>query len=168
MIELKFSTERLTLEALTPDAIDAILAADGPGAPPLMEETLPFVRARLRTAPDEIGWWTWLVAEGDTGKAVGAVGFGGPPDAKGVVVMGYATYPARESRGYATEAARALLEWALQQRKVKRVCSTIPPSNARAINVAQKIGMRQVGTIWEEELDEVLLFAVERGEAGSR
>lgn len=162
MTKLTLSTGRLTLEALTPDSIEELLGATGPGAPPLMEETLPFVRDRLRTVPGEIGWWTWLVLQKDTGQPVGAVGFGGPPDAEGAVMMGYATYPARENLGYATEAARGLMNWALEQPGVRRVCSSIPPSNARAINVARKIGMRQMGTIWEEELDEVLLFAIDQ------
>jgi len=67
-----------------------------------------------------------------------------------------------EGRGYATEAAAALAEWALGQPGVARVCASMPPDNAAAIRVAQKIGMRLLGTVWEEDLDDVLLYGIDR------
>ena len=45
----------------------------------------------------------------------GALGFGGPPDPEGAVMIGYSTYPGADRKGYASEATRALVEWALAQ-----------------------------------------------------
>jgi RimJ/RimL family protein N-acetyltransferase len=176
----QIETDRLILQPLDAEAVDALVRGDADaveratgagfprpaGPPPLMEGALPLVRDRLRTNPEELGWWTWLVVHRETRFALGAVGFGGPPNQEGEVVMGYATYPARTGKGYATEAAGALARWALTQPGVRRVCCTIPPWNEGALRVARKIGMRQVGTIWEEDTDEVLLFAIERAREG--
>lgn len=173
---MKLSTPRLSLRPLTAEAIDALLAGDGvrltelTGAvfpaplrpPPLLEDILPLVRDRLRAAPATLGWWTWVTIDSATGRATGASGFGGPPDAEGAVMIGYATYPGADRKGFASEAAGALVRWALEQPGVKRVCASIPPDNIPARRVAEKIGMRVAGTVWEEEIDEVLLYEIVR------
>jgi [ribosomal protein S5]-alanine N-acetyltransferase len=173
---LALETARLRLLPLSPEAIDALLTGDGArlrtltGAafpapvrpPPLTEDVLPMVRDRLQADPAEAGWWTWAVIRKDTQEAVGSVGFGGGPDLEGAVMVGYATYPNVEGRGYATEAAAALVDWALSHPEVSRVCASMPPDNAAAIRVARKIGMRLLGTVWEEDLDDVMLYGIER------
>lgn len=174
------TTARLSLRPLSAEAFDALLAADAraltaaTGArfpepiapPPLMDDVIPFLRDRLRAAPDELGWWSWLVTERATHAAVGSVGFGGKPNADGAVIIGYATYGGFEGRGFATEAVAALIAWAFEHDDVTRVCATVPQWNTSSLRVAEKVGMRQVGTIWEEELgEEVLFFAIERSSA---
>lgn len=170
-------TSRLALLPFTPDALDALLVRDRTSlerltgarfpdplvAPPLMEDALPFMRDRLRAAPGDLGWWSWLVRQRDDARAVGSVGFGGHPDPDGAVVLGYATYPGAQGRGYATEACQALVEWAWTHPEAKRVCATVPAWNTSSIRVAEKLGMRKVGLIWEEDLGEdVELWAVGR------
>jgi [ribosomal protein S5]-alanine N-acetyltransferase len=173
---LQLETERLRLLPLSSAAIEALLAGDGArlreltGAsfpapvrpPPLTQELLPMVRDKVRADPRQEGWWTWIVVRKDTGEAVGSVGFGGGPDTEGAVMIGYATYPNVEGQGYATEAAGALVAWALGHHDVARVCASMPPDNAAAIRVARKVGMRLLGTVWEEDLDDVLLYGIDR------
>jgi len=170
------TTERLQLAPFRPEAISALLAGDAMTLtrltgfefplplrpPPLMEELLPQVHDRLETDPTSLGWWTWLAAERATQRVTGALGFGGPPDAEGAVMIGYATYPGATRKGYASEATQALVGWALAQPGVLRVCATIPPDNLAARRVAEKVGMRVAGTVWEEEIDEVLLYEIAR------
>lgn len=172
---MRLETPRLVLLSLTPEAIDALLRADAVRLaaltdarfptplrpPPLTEDVLPLVRDRLTADPKQEGWWTWLVIRKDTKEAVGSVGFGGGPDDEGGVMIGYATYPNVEGRGFATEAAGALVRWALPQPGVTRVCASLPPDNRAAIRVAEKLGMKLVGTVWEEDLDEVLLYGIQ-------
>jgi RimJ/RimL family protein N-acetyltransferase len=127
-----------------------------------MEEVLPLVRDRLIADTASKGWWTWLTVDRATKQVTGAIGFGGPPDADGGVMIGYATYPGAAHRGFATEATAALVDWALGQPGVVRVCSSIPPDNIPARRVAEKVGMRVAGTVWEEEIDDVLLYEKRR------
>lgn len=173
---LTLSTSRLDLIPFEPRAIDALLAADESTLlaltglhfptplrpPPLMEEVLPLVRDRLLADPSSTGWWTWLTVDRATKQVTGAIGFGGPPDPDGAVMIGYATYPGAAHRGFATEATGALVNWALAQPGVLRVCSSIPPDNIPARRVAEKVGMRVAGTVWEEEIDDVLLYEKRR------
>ena len=169
---LRVETARLILVPFEAEAIDALLRGDETQVaqltgysfpsplqpPPLMGDVLPLVRDRLRADPASLGWWTWLAADRSTRRVTGALGFGGPPDAEGAVMIGYATYPGADHRGFATEATEALVEWALAQPGVDRVCASIPPDNVPARRVAEKVGMRIAGTVWEEEIDEVLLY----------
>ena len=173
---LQLETPRLRLVPFAPEAIDALLAGDGTRAdrlagaafprplapPPLMEDLLPLVRDQLRAAPESAGWWTWLAVDRTAGTVTGALGFGGPPDAEGAVMIGYATYPGAAQQGFASEATRALIDWALAHPAVARVCASIPPENTAARRVAEKVGMRVAGTVWEEEIDDVLLYEVTR------
>ena len=170
------TTRRLELLPFTADAIEALLAGDAAQLraltgvtfptplqpPPLMAGVLPGIRDQLRAAPETLGWWTWLAVDRTSREVTGALGFGGPPDVEGAVMIGYATYPGAAHHGFATEATEALVEWALRQPGVQRVCASIPPDNAGARRVAEKVGMRIAGTVWEEEIDEVLLYEVKR------
>ncbi|HXW96776.1 MAG TPA: GNAT family N-acetyltransferase [Gemmatimonadales bacterium] len=165
-------TRRLLLVPFEADAIDALVGGEEARlrsltgftfpsplrSPPLMEEVLPMVRDRLRADPGSRGWWTWLTVDRTTKQVTGALGFGGPPDAEGAVMIGYSTYPGADHRGYATEATAALVEWALRQPGVDRVCASIPSDNVPARRVAEKVGMRVAGTVWEEDIDDVLLY----------
>lgn len=173
---MELTTPRLKLVPFIPEAISALLAGDEAGlrrltgfifptplrTPPLMEELLPMVRDRLVAEPTTLGWWTWLAVERETQRVTGALGFGGPPDVEGAVMIGYSTYPGAARHGYASEATHALVDWALDQSGVNRVCASIPPDNVAARRVAEKVGMSVVGTVWEEEIDEVLLYAAGR------
>jgi cob(I)alamin adenosyltransferase len=170
-------TERLTLTPFSPEAIDALLRGDAAllrrlvdadfpkplRPPPLMEELLPQVRDNVRARPSDAGWWTWLAISRDNRTVVGALGFGGPPDEEGAVMIGYATFPESDGRGFGTEAVRALVGWALEQPECRRVCATIPADNTGARRVAEKVGMKVAGEVWDEDVDEVLVYCLDKG-----
>jgi [ribosomal protein S5]-alanine N-acetyltransferase len=172
----RLRTQRLELLPLTADAIEALLAGDRGrlrsltgaefplpvGPPPYMAESLPVVRERLRTSPAEAPWWNWLVVRQDSREAVGSVTFGGKPDSAGAVLVGYALYPAREGNGYATEAVRAMVEWAFAQPGVQIVRVLAPVWNTPAVHVAEKVGMRPVASYEDDEVGEVLVYETAR------
>jgi len=176
MTQSQVRTKRLELVPLSADAIEAMLAgdrgrlrsltdADFPlpvAPPPYMAESLPVVRDRLRTSPAEATWWNWLVVRQDNREAVGSVAFGGKPDAAGAVLVGYAMYPAREGKGYATEAVRAMVDWAFAQPGVQIVRALAPVWNTPAVHVAEKVGMRPVGSYEDDEVGEVLIYETVR------
>jgi [ribosomal protein S5]-alanine N-acetyltransferase len=166
-------TARLRLTPLGADAIDALLEADGarlegltgarfhsPAPPPYMADALPVVRERLRQRPEETPWWNWVVVERESGVAVGSVAFGGPVNAEGAVLVGYAMYGEYEGRGYATEAVKAMVTWAFGQPGVREVRALAPVWNTPALRVAENVGMRPVASEEDDDVGEVLLYAV--------
>ena len=166
-------TARLELHPMDAEAVDALLVGDGerlrrltgarfrePAPPPYMAEALPVVRDRLRERPEETPWWNWLVLERASGEAVGSVAFGGPANAEGAVLVGYAIYGDYEGRGYATEAVKAMVGWAFGQPGVREVRALAPVWNTPALRVAENVGMRPVASEEDDDVGEVLLYAV--------
>jgi RimJ/RimL family protein N-acetyltransferase len=165
-------TERLRLQAMDRDSLQAwvdadavalhaltgIRFADPPEPPPLFGDDLPMFRDRMAETPDELGWWVWLIARRGDDRAVGVCGLGGRPDEQGAVVLGYSVYPDMEGQGYATEAARAVMAWALAAPGVSRVRATVPTGNPGSLAVARKLGMSVVGSEVHPEVGELAVF----------
>lgn len=173
MSEPLVHTARLDLCPMGAEAIEALLAGDGerlhrltgarfrdPAPPPYMAEALPVVRDRLRRHPEESRWWNWLVVDRDSGAAVGSVAFGGPVNVEGAVLVGYAMYADFEGRGYATEAVKAMITWAFAQPGVREVRALAPVWNTPALRVAENVGMRPVASDEDDDVGEVLLYAI--------
>ncbi len=83
--------------------------------------------------------------------AVGRAGFHGPPDARGMVEIGYAVLPEHRRRGYGRAALAALLDRARREPGVRVVRLSIAPDNAASQAVARPFGLVAVG----EQVDEV-------------
>jgi RimJ/RimL family protein N-acetyltransferase len=88
------------------------------------------------------GFGELMVTRRDTGAAIGAVGL-----AKGIdfpeVELGWMLYQGHEGRGFATEAARSLRDWAFGAQGLAMLVSYIDPPNARSIAVARRLGAVQ-------------------------
>lgn len=85
-----------------------------------------------------------LVVERPTAEVIGTAGFFGPPQ-DGVVELGYGIVACRQRRGYATEAARALIELALAQPGVSEIIAHAESGNAASIRVLEKNGLTYGG-----------------------
>lgn len=92
--------------------------------------------------PDDRGWLCWyfvsLVESRRT--LVGIGGFSDVPNAEGTVEAGYSVLPKYQRRGYATEALKALVEWALAHPEVRRVVAEIYPGYESSVRVLEKAG----------------------------
>lgn len=165
-------TARLRLIPLTRDALQAWVDRDGvrlsratgaafpdpPEPPPLFGSDLAGFRDRMAETPDELGWWVWLAYRRDDAVVVGVCGLGGRPDPQGTVRMGYAVYPHLQGRGYATEAALGVMDWALARPGVRCVRATVPCWNEGSVAVARKLGMGVAGTEPHPEFGEVVVY----------
>ena len=117
--------------------------------------------ASLRTAPGADPWrHGFFVVERQSRAVIGTAGFKGPPDAEGLVEIAYGIVPSFEGRGYATEAAMALVRFALETGNVTLVrAHTLPVANA-STRVLAKCGFRHTddvvdpddGPVWRWEL----------------
>ena len=86
-----------------------------------------------------------------SGETIGTCGFKGPPDSDGVVEIAYAVSTDHQGRGFATEAAAALVTFALGDDRVRVVrAHTLPEENA-STHVLLKNGFRKVGEVVDPE-----------------
>ena len=90
--------------------------------------------------PSDADFGQRLVVERATGLVVGGIGLFGPPE-DGRVEFGYGIVESRRGRGYATEAARALVEVALGLPHVTEVTAGVDPTNAASVRVLEKAGL---------------------------
>lgn len=59
--------------------------------------------------------------------------------------IGWVFNPAYQRKGFATEAANALLQYAFEELQAHRVIATCQPENLASYRVMEKIGMRREG-----------------------
>lgn len=108
------------------------------------------LRAMAAAAPDP--WANGFgVIDRESNAVVGTAGFKGPPDNDGVVEIAYGIVPSHEGRGYATEAASALVAFAFDHDAVRVVCAhTLPTPNA-STRVLTKCGFGFKGPVEDPE-----------------
>jgi RimJ/RimL family protein N-acetyltransferase len=101
----------------------------------------------MRTADghwSQHGFGLLAVAEREGGRVVGEAGLqvleAGPD-----IELGYTLRHAAWGRGYATEAARAVLYWAFAGLRLERVVAVADPANETSLHVLDKLGMRRLG-----------------------
>jgi ribosomal-protein-alanine N-acetyltransferase len=99
--------------------------------------------------PELRPWYGVWKIDRKNGTRVGDLSFKGfPPD--GGVEIGYGILEAHRNRGYATEAVKAAVAWALDQPGVTRVEAETEPDNAASRRVLEKCGFRPTGMMGEE------------------
>lgn len=97
-----------------------------------------------------IGGWTlrgfgmWAVEERATGRYLGRVGPWQPEGWPGFEI-GWGLSGAAQGKGYATEAARAAIDWSRATLGVGRILHIIHPDNIPSQRVAQRLGATIVG-----------------------
>jgi RimJ/RimL family protein N-acetyltransferase len=99
------------------------------------------------------GYGEWTVIERHTGEVIGRVGLSYPDGWPGVE-LGWVIRKNRWGQGYATEAARAALQWAWDHTDIEHIISMIQPDNRASVRIAEKIGERfeRADTVRGEEV----------------
>ncbi|MGW7426813.1 GNAT family N-acetyltransferase [Streptomyces sp. NPDC054813] len=80
----------------------------------------------------------------EDGRAVGGMGFHSAPDEEGRVEIGYDLTESARGHGYATEALRALADWALSRADVSSLFATVEPANIPSQAVVTRAGFTKV------------------------
>lgn len=161
-------TPRLRLVTMGPDFLRASLGSDRPRAEALIGASLPrdwprlahVLRLRLGQLaehPDHEPWLTRAIVCRASRAMAGVSGFHGPPGgawladfAPGGVEFGYTVFEPFRRLGFASEASRALMEWARDEHGVRGFVLSMAPDNAASAGLARKLGFNRVGE-WQHE-----------------
>ncbi|EJD47351.1 acyl-CoA N-acyltransferase [Auricularia subglabra TFB-10046 SS5] len=156
--KLSFDSERLRISPFLPtDEHSAFLVK-------LYDEPL-FIEGEGRTGIDTVekareriagrfaeyfarnGYGNFIVSLNDSGKHIGTISLiRGKDSIITLPDIGFAII-AENSKGYATEAARATIGWLKRERGVEGVLGFCSPTNARSRRVQEKIGLEFRGVI---------------------
>ena len=171
MIPLRIHTRRVDLIEVTPQLAQAnlddlaelarLLKAKVASTWPAEHwdaDAIRWLIDRARQQPEDRGWFAWYVvlrphANGQTpsigsessATLIGTCGMKGPPDPAGAVEVGYGIVAEHRRQGFALEATRGLIEWALRDARVKSIAAETFPDHAASLGVMRRLGMRHVG-----------------------
>ena len=168
-------TRRLILQPLAPSHATEVHEAIERSRPALRRwlpfaarqqsaDTLAFVRRASRRSSNRV-WGVW--ERGDVGEErgshrgrarperlrpvlyCGTLGLHGVDREQAVATLGYWVRTSRAGRGYATEAAAAVLLWAFGPLGLERMSVQAAPGNAASLRVIEKLGFVREG-VWRQ------------------
>jgi len=149
MSEMVIESERLKLVLETPEEVLAKIEALSPAD---RAEVSPDWLARVRASTVADPWTHgFCIVDRATSAIIGSCGYKGPPDPDGVVEIAYGVDPDYQGRGYATEAARALVDFAFDNGGVRIIRAHTLPGNGASAQVLTKCGFEQVGEVVDPE-----------------
>ena len=126
------------------DIAERLLGVTLPPAWPL-PDLLDVLPLQAASNGDMERYGVWVMIERATNGVVGDIGFMGPPNADGSLELGYSVIPDRRRRGYATEAARALAGWGVDQPGVTGIVAECDPDNTPSVLTLERSGFERVG-----------------------
>jgi RimJ/RimL family protein N-acetyltransferase len=148
---VELETARLVLSAPTTDDIDAIYeACQDPDIQRYTTVPSPYQRTDAESFVHLVAaWWatgdecTWAIRA--DGVLVGMIALHGVRD--GAAEIGYWMAAPARGRGYLTEAARAVLDFAFGPMRLQRVEWRAVTDNPASVRIAQKLGFRYEGLL---------------------
>jgi RimJ/RimL family protein N-acetyltransferase len=162
------STLRLVLRLMEGAVVDACLAGDLARAGDLLGVAIPealldrpsalgFAQAQLAADPRYRSWSMRAMILPATRSMVGHIRFHSCPDpdylrpyARAAIEFGYHVFPEHRRRGYASEAARAMMDDA-RTHGVERFVVSVSPANQPSLALIARLGFARIG----EHMDEV-------------
>ncbi|MDX1977570.1 MAG: GNAT family N-acetyltransferase [Pseudanabaenaceae cyanobacterium bins.68] len=106
------------------------------------------------------GYGHWAVIEKSSGQLIGRLGLQNPEGWPGFE-LGWTLAKEAWGKGYATEGAQRVLQYAFREMKRSQVISIIHPQKQRSIRVAQKLGEKYLSKTVLLGI-EVLIYGIDR------
>ena len=171
----RIRSRRLDLVTIVPEAMVAMRRGDFEAAALALRHPVPrdwrgmsweWFHHRLREYADDPSGLSWsaraLVRRGRWPAIVGNAGFHGAPDDAGVAEIGYEVIPEERRKGYASEAAEALMTWAGREHGVRRFRASVGPWNKPSLALVRALGFKRVGVQIDDVDGKELVFELEQ------
>jgi len=154
-------TERLTLRPFVESDFEAMHAMrsspqvvrylyEEPSSPEQTRDRLRRLMAGSAWA-NEGDWLSVAVVERTSGTTVGDLAFHWVSERDRTAEIGFVFDPRHQGNGFATEAARAVVDWAFRTAGMHRVIGRLEARNAASARVLEKLGMRLEAHFVENE-----------------
>jgi RimJ/RimL family protein N-acetyltransferase len=169
-------TDRLTLRPFVDDDFDAFHALQSDeevarwlyGEPKSPDESRDHLARKIAGSSwaAEGDWLSAAVVEREPGILVGDLSLRWVSERDRTAEIGFVFDPRHQGRGFATEAARALLNWAFGAGGLHRVIGRTEVRNVASSRVLEKLGLRLEAHLvenewvkgeWQSELDYAIL-----------
>jgi ribosomal-protein-alanine N-acetyltransferase len=173
----------IELVPMTPDFVAAVLDGRRKEAGALLGIDVPdefpsegekgFLGLRLRQMREDERFQTWCphaVVLG--GQMIGHAGYHGPPGVNSTqnpeaVEFGYRIFPPYRGRGYASQAAKMLMDLAEKRAGIQHFVLSVAPDNDPSLAIVRKFGFKQTGERMDEEDGRELVFELSRSGGAS-
>lgn len=143
---VQLKTKRLMILPMTDEELENLIrVTDSPELKQAYQEMLDGCRQN----PNQRIWYTaWKIClkenKKEVGKQIGDIGFKGPAEHYSVEI-GYGIDTEYEGNGYATEAAKAMIDWAMYQENVYFVEAEVVSDNMASRRVLEKLSFQPDG-----------------------
>jgi ribosomal-protein-alanine N-acetyltransferase len=123
---------------------------------------------QMRRDPQSQQWLVRaIILPGAVRRMIGHAGFHGAPGVNGpkkpdALEIGYTVFPPFRGKGYASEAALALMESARKEHGIRTFIASVSPENEPSLAIVGKLGFAQTGEQWDEEDGLELVFELTR------
>jgi len=166
-----FETERLIVRRATAEDKENFFLLNGD------EQVMRYIRAVItreesdakleqilaeeKASPTTVGLGRWLIDEKESGQFIGSFALIPIPTEPDKTQLGYSFIPSAWGKGYATEVARAGLQYFLDNTDIPEIYGVSETENTASMQVLQKAGFKYFGTKVEEG-KELTVFIVRR------
>ncbi len=116
--------------------------------PNTLEDTHKFVAEMIQQSSDMPRFkFDYAVCMKESNLLIGGCGIRRESELSQVANLGWAINPDFQGKGYATEAAKALIDFGFQTLNLSVIYATCDTRNATSYKVMEKLGMKKVGFI---------------------
>ncbi len=169
-LDMKLETERLELRSATPEDAPNLVSLFSspevlrylPPIPPFTLEQASQAIARRMKMEAELGYAPLIILTKDNRRFIGSGGVVPVKDAPDVEIA-YHFLPSAWGKGYATEAAAAILAFGFEGVRLKEIIGLTFPDNVASWRVLEKVGMRYVGTATYYGIEGLKKYVANRG-----
>jgi [ribosomal protein S5]-alanine N-acetyltransferase len=107
----------------------------------------------------------WLMQLHETAESIGVIGFHNVSMLHCKAEIGFWLTPEHWSKGYVTEAGKALLHYCFEHQDLNRIEATVETANLASIKAIEKLGMQHEGTFRQYEINngrfiDLMMYAI--------
>lgn len=139
-------TERLSICIASDEEMRELIATESEAE---MKAAYAEMLAGCLHHPEQRQWYAVWFIKIKGGKIIGNLCFKGVSTEKSTEI-GYGILPAFWGNGYATEAVKAVVRWALNQPEIEMVEAETDAENIASQRVLEKVGFKSTGQFGEE------------------